>query len=161
MVEPDLKDKSYISEIIDKYKDMVYKIAYTMTCNIHDSEDVLQDVFFKFIKTFPNFNDENHEKAWFIRVTINRCKTLLSSAWFKRTLNLNMDIPNDIEKDSEKFDLFTSVMNLPSKYKIIIHLYYYEDYSVKEISTILSIKESTIQSQLMRARSILRKNLEE
>ena len=72
-----------------------------------------------------------------------------------------MDIPNDIEKDSEKFDLFTSVMNLPSKYKIIIHLYYYEDYSVKEISTILAIKESTIQSQLMRARSILRKNLEE
>ena len=132
-----------------------------MTCNIHDSEDVLQDVFFKFIKTSPNFNDENHEKAWFIRVTINRCKTLLASAWFKRTLSLNMDIPNDIEKDSEKFDLFTSVMNLPSKYKIIIHLYYYEDYSVKEISTILAIKESTIQSQLMRARSILRKNLEE
>lgn len=161
MVEPDLKDKSYISEIIDKYKDLVYKIAYTMTCNIHDSEDVLQDVFFKFIKTSPNFNDENHEKAWFIRVTINRCKTLLASAWFKRTLSLNIDIPNDIEKDSEKFDLFTSVMNLPSKYKIIIHLYYYEDYSVKEISTILSIKESTIQSQLMRARSILRKNLEE
>lgn len=73
MVESDLKDQTYINKIIDKYKDMVYKIAYTMTCNIHDSEDVLQDVFFKFIKTSPNFNDETHEKAWFIRVTINRC----------------------------------------------------------------------------------------
>lgn len=148
-------DEIYQS-MIHKYKDTVYKVAYTYCKNIADAEDVFQDVFFKYFKKMPVFNTDEHEKAWFIKVTINCSKSLLRSAWYRRTVGIEEDIQFQHEEESE---LFYTVMQLPIKYRRVVHLYYYEDYSVKEISKILGIKETTIQTQLQRAREILKKEL--
>ncbi len=144
--------------IIDKYKDTVYRVAYSYCKNASDADDIFQEVFLRYFKNKPEFNTYEHEKAWFIRVTINCCKKLLGSFWFKRTVAMEDNIKFEDEEESE---IFHTIMELPLKYRTVVHLYYYEDYSIREISKILDIKETTIQTQLQRARSMLRKKLKE
>ena len=144
--------------VIEKHRDTVYKVAYSYCKNSSDSDDIFQEVFLRFLKNKPNFNDEEHEKAWFIRVTINCCKTFLASFWRTKVVELDDQISFE---NKEEGDLFYTVLDLPKKYRIVIHLYYYEDYSIKEISKILDIKETTIQTQLQRARELIKKKLVE
>lgn len=144
--------------IIDKYKDTVYRVAYSYCKNTSDADDIFQEVFLRYFKNKPKFNTYEHEKAWFIRVTINCCKKLLGSFWFRRTVALQESIQFEDERESE---IFHAIMELPLKYRTVVHLYYYEDYSIREISEIIDIKETTIQTQLQRARNMLRKKLKE
>lgn len=146
-----------INRVFEDYKDTVFRIAYNYTKNRADADDIFQNVFLRYFRNSLVFQDKNHEKAWFIRVTINCSKKLLTSAWFKKTSPLEDNIKFETK---EKSDLFYAVLSLPVKYRIIVHLYYYEDYSVKEISQITGRKQSTIQSQLMRARGKLKEALE-
>lgn len=136
---------------------MVFRLALAYLKNIQDAEDITQDVFVKVLKKDKTFEFDEGEKAWLIRVTINASKDLLKSAWFKRTIAINEDIPFHEEEQS---DLFYAVMSLDRKYSTIIHLYYYEDYSVKEISHLLRIKEGTVQTRLYRARRKLEGSLQ-
>lgn len=146
-----------VDSIFGKYKDTVFRLAYAYTKNRADADDVFQEVFLRYFKANPEFKDYNHEKAWFIRVTINCSKKLLTSSWFKRVVPIDENIRFDLE---EKSKMFYAVMTLPKKYSVVVHLYYYEDYSIKEISGITGIKETTIQSQLMRGRNMLKEILE-
>lgn len=145
-----------VNRVFEDYKDTVFKIAYNYTKNRADADDIFQNVFLRYFRNNPVFKDKNHEKAWFIRVTINCSKKLLTSAWLKKTSPLEDNIKFETK---EKSDLFYAILSLPAKYRIIVHLYYYEDYSIKEIVQITGRKQPTIQSQLMRARAKLKEAL--
>ncbi|HAX73161.1 MAG TPA: RNA polymerase subunit sigma-24, partial [Firmicutes bacterium] len=99
------------------------------------------------------FQSDEHAKAWFIRVTINSSKNLLTSAWFRKTIRLEDEYITTVEMESE---VYHYVLALPTKFRTVIHLYYYEDYSTKEMAQLLKVKESTIRSWLHRARTQLK-----
>lgn len=150
-------DKICINEIVEKYADMVYRIALTRCGTVENAEDVFQDVFMKYSEKRPNFENSEHEKAWFIRVTINLSKNLKQSAWNKRVVNLDENM--HFEKKEEQ-DIFSNVCDLPQNYRTVIYLLYYEGYKVKEISQLMNKSEGTIKTWLFRAREILKEKIE-
>ena len=150
--------KEYKNSIIEKYFNTVYKLAIAETKDVHTAEDVTSDVFLKFMQSEKAFESEEHIKAWLLRVTINASKSVFSSSWFKKTVPLEetLEASGIPEEESE---VYLAVMNLPQKYRTVIHLFYYEDYSVSEISKVLNMNESTVKSQLSRGRDLLRESL--
>lgn len=151
-----LPREELILEVLEKYNTMIYRLAFSRTKSSYDAEDIMQNVFMKFIYCNVNFESEEHIKAWLIRTTINLSKNLLTSAWFKRTTALEDDIVVTLREDSE---VYKYVLDLPTKYRTVIHLFYYEDMSTASISDILNIKESTVRSQLHRARNMLKEKM--
>lgn len=148
------EDKKLMNYMIEKYADMMFRCAYSYCKNRADTEDIIQEVFIKYMKKSPEFSDEKHEKAWFIRVTINTAKDYIKSFWYRKTEGMNEDI---IYNDKESINIWEIVGKLPPKYRSIIQLYYQEGYSIKEISFILKMRESTVGTQLSRARDLLKK----
>lgn len=146
-----------IDEIVDKYSTMVYKLAFARTRNKENADDIFQEVFLRYIRKKPKFENETHEKAWFIRVTINCSKTLFSFITRENHDELNENISNKEEPEAimEEF-----LEKLSPDYRTVIHLFYYEGYSTLEISKILSKKESTVRMQLTRARRSLKDIME-
>lgn len=151
--------REQLGEIIEKYGDMVYRLAFSMTKNKEDAEDVSQDVFMRYIRHSHKFGseDEAYLKSWLIRVTINRCKDLFSSFWRKNVISLDKDIALEMEEEREVYE---SVLKLPLKYRTVIYLYYYEEYSVNEIAGLLKRKSGTVKWQLSRARELLKEYME-
>ncbi len=147
-------------EIIKKYSDTVYRLAYSTCKNKDDADDIFQEVFLRYIKYKPSFRNEEHKKAWFIRVTLNCCKSLYSSAERKMSVPLE-DIKDSNETYDSHYELLDLVKSLPFKYRAVIHLFYYEELSIKEIAKLTKQRESTIRTQLTRARKLLRERLEE
>ena len=147
---------SFKNEMIHKYFNTVYKIALSRTGSIHHAEDVVQDVFLRYLKSEKAFDSEEHLKAWLIRVTINCSKSIFLSSWHKKTTELSDEITFD---SPEKSEVYYATMSLPAKYRTVIHLFYYEDMSVKDIAGTLGTKESTVKSQLHRARELLKEHL--
>lgn len=147
-----------MAEIYDKYKNTVYRTAFAYCRNTADAEDITQEVFIKHFQRDKNFPDEESEKAWLIRVTANRCKDLFKSFRY-RNCTVPLDEVNLIYETPEESDVYHAVMELPAKYRLVIHLYYYEEYSVKEIGGIIGKSETAVQTQLYRARNLLRKAL--
>ncbi len=153
---PDEKDGAV--QMIKRHKDTVFRVAYAYCKNRSDADDIFQEVFLRYFRKNPAFADAEHEKAWFIRVTVNCCKTLLVSSWFRKTQPLDDGLSFETAEQSE---LFFAVMNLPVKYRLVIHLYYYEDYNVRQIAEITCQKETTVTTQLQRARQMLKTKLRE
>lgn len=146
-----------VNEIIEKYSDMVYRIAITRCGTVENAEDVFQDVFMKYSENNPKFENSEHEKAWFIRVTINLTKNLKTSSWNKKVITLDESI---VFEKKEESDVFSIVCELPQNYRTVIYLLYYEGYKVKEISKLMKKSEGTIKTWLFRAREILKEKLE-
>lgn len=146
-----------IKEMLDKYSDMVYRIALTRCKNKESAEDVYQTVFLKYSEKMPKFESEEHSKAWFIKVTINLSKNENTSAWNNKVVALDESIQFESKKDS---DIFIDICKLPQNYKSVIYLMYYEGYKVKEIADILEASEGTIKTWLYRAREILKESIE-
>ncbi len=144
------------SEAFKKHSDMVYRLAVARVKNKYDADDILQEVFLRFIKVKDKVENDEHLKALLIRITINCSKSLLSSSWFKRTESLS----ESFGVSDEYSDTLDAVLRLPKKYRTVIHLHYYMGYSVDEISIILKSKPSTVKSQLHRARKQLKIELE-
>lgn len=144
--------------VIERYKDTVYKIAYTYCKNRSDADDVFQEVFLRYFRSKPAFFSDEHEKAWFVRVSINCSKKLLLSSWFRRTAPLEENLSFETPEES---DLFHAVIALPLKYRSIVHLFYYEGYKIKEIAKLTSQQETTVATQLQRARQLLKTRLKE
>ena len=152
---PEQKNK-YIENMMEKYSDMVYKLAFTRAKSKDNAEDIYQEVFLSFSKALPEFDSEDHAKAWFIRVTINKSKNFLNSFWSK-----NIDLSNEdlgFESDEEK-NVLEEVLKLPQNYKTVIYLHYYEGYKINEIASILNKNESTIKTWMSRARKILEEKI--
>lgn len=152
-----LNKEKYLEMMIEKYSNMVYRLALTRTNTKENSEDVYQEVFLRLARKMPKFESEEHEKAWLIRVTINCSKNLLNSSFLRNTTEMNEDI---IFETKERHDIYYAVQELPVKYRTIIYLFYYEDYKISEISKILKINENTIKSRLSRAREKLKEKVE-
>ncbi len=144
-------------DIANRHIDTVYRLALARTKSREHAEDVTQEVFLKLMQTKKRFASEEHIKAWLIRVTINYTKDLFMSAWFKRNVPLEDDVPAPKEEESGLYD---AVMQLPAQYRTAIHLHYYEGYSVKEIAEITNSAEGTVKSALSRGRDKLKEILE-
>lgn len=151
-------NKSYIHYLIETYSDMLIRISYSYMKNLSDAEDITQEVFIKLLEKQPDFKNKTHEKSWLIRVAINLSKDKLKSSYFKNTTSLEDDFVDTTQEDT---DVIQAVLSLPVKYRSIVFLYYYENYSISEISNILNIKESTVGSQLSRGRKLLKSILKE
>ncbi len=149
--------ENYIKETINKYADMVYKIAITRCGTIENAEDIFQEVFLKFSEKMPKFESDEHKKAWLIRVTINLTKNIKNNNWNKRVVFLDENIPFE---EKEEADVFSAVCELPLNYKTVIYLSYYEGYKVKEIASLMNTNENTVKTWLSRAREILKEKLE-
>lgn len=156
----DVNDLS-VEEVLELYSTMVYRLAFARTCNKADAEDITQEVFLKYMKNKKEYKDYEHLKAWFLTVTSNTCKNLFSSAWNQKTEGIaDRDIPVEMEAD-EGSDVATAIAKLPDNYREVIHLFYYEELSIDEISRVIDTKVSTIKSLLHRGRKKLRSILEE
>lgn len=149
-------------ELLEKYSEMVYKLAYARTGNVHDAQDIVQEVFLKYIKADKEFNDEEHRKAWLLTVAANTGNTMMKSAWFRHRADFEETKSEDYYTPEMISDgsLYDVVQELPEKYRVVIHLFYYEELSIKEISVILKTRESNVKSRLFRARDMLKKRLE-
>jgi RNA polymerase sigma-70 factor (ECF subfamily) len=155
-VKPSRAD-DFAEAVLRDYSDMVYRLALSQLKHKADAEDVFQEVFLRLIKPGKPFENEEHLKAWLIRVTINRCNKLRTTAWFRRTVALENDSLS--ETILERSEVYDAVLELPPKYRTVIHLFYYEDMSIADIGKALDMKTSTVTSQLSRARNMLRKKL--
>lgn len=145
---------------VDKYKDLVFRTALTVTGNYADAEDILQEVFFRYFRQHPVFATESHEKAWLVRVTINAGKNLLRSAWISRRSDVDITtLPEQTGAPGESSEVLQAVLSLPEKYRIAIYLYYYEGYSAAEIGELTGQSETAVGKQLSRGRMKLRKKL--
>jgi len=144
-------------ETIKKNSDMVYRLAFSQMKNKSDAEDVYQDVFLRFVKRKPSFQDENHEKAWFIRVTLNCAKTNLKSFWNTKTAQLDENLEDILP---EKEDLYFALKKLSKKYNAVLYLFYFEDMPVSEIAAAFGLSESNTRMLLTRARRRLKEILE-
>jgi RNA polymerase sigma-70 factor (ECF subfamily) len=158
MNELSLCTDEIISKDLDAYGDMLLRLSYSYLKNMHDAEDVAQEVFVQLFKNINNFNSEEYKKYWLICVTRNICKNKLKSSWFKKRAEIV-----DISYYDEYTDnsVINEVMKLPLKYREVIHLYYYESYSTVEIASMINKRESTVRSLLSRGRNLLRKVLKE
>lgn len=141
-----------------QYKQTVFRIAFTYLKNPQECEDVMQDVFLKFYTAAPQFESEEHEKRWLIRVTVNLCKNQLKSSWKSKRGELG-DL-TQIADNSLDREVLEEILNLPEKNKIVIYLHYVEGYRVREIAEILGEKESTIKMRLKKGRELLRMEIQ-
>jgi len=152
-----LKEDSELLNLFDEYGNMVYRLALSYLRNIHDAEDTVQVVFTKLIEG-KAIIIPGKERALLTQITINHCKDVLRSFWRKRSEPLNESIAFTEEEDRE---LFSIVMSLPDKYRIVVYLHYYEGYSFSEISSFLGISSSAVSMRLHRSRNILKSKLRE
>lgn len=149
-------NNDYINYIYNQYSNNILRISYTYLKNSTLCEDVLQDVMLKIINKNIKFTDSEKEKAWIIKVTTNLCKDILKSSWYKKNVELQEDL-SYLPKEQE--EILSEVLKLPEKYRITIYLYYYEDYSLKQISRLMKRNESTIGTWLSRGKKKLAENL--
>ena len=149
-----------IENIIRRYQNTIFRIAFTYCRNKSDAEDIAQEVFLRYLKYNKDFETEEHLKAWLIRVAVNLSKDLLRSSWMSKTDSISKH-ENLFAEDQEKSEIYYAIMSLSEKYRSVIFLYYYEDYDVKEIAEILDRSETAVQTQLRRARAILKQKLNE
>lgn len=146
-----------------KYKDILYRIAFSNMKSKADAEDVVQEAFCRYLKARPVFDSENHEKAWFIRVVINICYDIQKSAWFSKTVAFD-EVPEWEMKHFklpfiEEDETLWHVMELPVGYRNPLYLFYYEDYSIKEIARIMELEEGTVKTRLRRGRELIKERI--
>lgn len=150
-------------DVIDRYSSMIYRIAYSYTGNRYDAEDVMQDVLCRYIEKGIKFESEAHEKAWLIKVTVNRSKSLLSSSARKRSAPIeDADSVTDESQALEAIEspVLNAVMKLDPAQRLCVHLFYYEDMSISQIAEKTGYLIPTVKSHLFRARRALGKMLE-
>lgn len=153
-----------IEKVIRRNSDTVYRLAYSLVRTRADADDIYQEVFLRYVRKAPAFDSGEHEKAWFMRVTINCCKNLWKSPWMQRRSALEREASQEAavyEAAEEDQLLIETVRQLPEKYRAVIHLFYYEELSVEEIGKITNSKASTVRTRLTRARRQLKSLLRE
>ncbi len=147
----------YIQYILDTYSQTIIRLCYTYVRNIFDAEDIAQDVFVSLLKRGKGFESPEHEKAWLLRTAINKSKNHLRSGWITRTVKLDDAERSETDGgENEKSEVMEAVLSLPEKYRTVIHLFYYDGYSIKEISAIVGKKPATVGTLLARGRALLK-----
>lgn len=154
-----MKSTEDVNRVVEEYADMVQRICFVHLKNSHDTEDVFQNVYLKYLLYEGSFESSEHEKAWFIRVTINACTDWLRKLSHRKCLPLEIIAEESEIQDSFSDDILEAVLQLPEKYRNVIYLFYYEEYTAVEIAKILGRKENTIYTWLSRGKEILRRQL--
>ena len=146
-----------MGEIYDKYKNDVYRMAFAYCKNSADAEDIMQETFIKLFTSNIIFEDESKRKSWLLKVTVNKCRDMFRSLRYKYSLtSIPLEEADLVYETPEESEVYHAVMALPTKYRLVIHLYYYEGYSIKEIGEVTGKNESAVQTQLLRARKKLK-----
>lgn len=154
-----MRSQQQANNAIEKYADTVRRICMVHLKNEADTEDIFQTVFLKYLLSSVVFENDEHEKAWLIRVTINACKDLLKSFFRRKTVSLEEVLEQPAAPNQEYHDVMKAVLSLPEKYRDAIYLYYYEGYSAAQIGKILHKNQNTVYTLLNRAKKQLRQTL--
>ena len=141
-----------LEEVMGRYETMVFRLAYSYTRSRSDAQDLCQEVFLRYYCRRPIFTSEEHRRAWLLRVTVNRCKSHLSSWWVRRTVPLDDRIPMP---EPEPLALDEALRQLVEKDRLVIHLFYYEECSIREIARMMRTTEGAVRTRLTRARQQL------
>ena len=145
--------------VIERYSDTVRRLCAVHLKNDADTEDIFQTVFLKYVLSSVSFENDEHEKAWFIRVTINACKDLLKSFFRSHTVSLDNVMEQSAELPPDYRDVWEAVFSLPQKYRDVVYLHYFEDYTAPQISRILGKNVNTIYTLLTRSKQMLKEKL--
>ena len=150
--------KTDVETAYDMYADTLYRVALSHLQSDEDAQDAVQDVFIKYINSSPIFRDSDHEKAWFIRSVINRCHDLLRYKKVRNHITLDeiAEITSDTSENNLQQEVISLLSQIDEKYKSVIILHYLEGYSVKEVSSILKISESSVKMRLVRGREMMK-----
>jgi len=152
-VDPDFKPD--VSQLFEEFSDMVYRLAVVRTSQPSDADDVFQEVFLRLVKHGNKLRSHEHAKAWLIRCTINCCNSHHGSSWQKKTVGIE-EYQACRDFDYQQIELLDAIRSLTPEHQEVIHLFYYEGYSNKEIAQLLGTNENTVKSRLRRARLELR-----
>lgn len=153
-------DKDETARLAKKFAPAVYRLAYVRTGTAADAEDVMQDVFLRLLTRAPEFQDDEHAKAWLLRVTANRVSDLHRSPW-RRQAPLEDAEALAAPAPAEESGALSAVLALPPKLRVVVHLFYYEELSVAQIAQLLGLREGAVKTRLSRARDRLRSILTE
>ena len=162
-------------DAISEYWNSIYTVAFSICKNQMDAEDVAQDTFVKYHLHKKQFDNKEHLRAWLIKVTINAARNSMKAFWKKNKVSFDEYLENETQITAAEFDdparsftqkenaleLIKEVLKLPEKYRIVVHLFYYEDYSCDEISGLLRISENAVRKRLSRGREMLKNRLSE
>lgn len=154
-----MRSEQEVNRAVDRYADTVRRLCMVHLKNYHDTEDIFQTVYLKYILSSAVFENEEHEKAWFIRVTINACKDMLKSFFRSRTVPLDELLNQTEDLTPENSEVLEAVLSLPEKNRDVVYLHYYEGYSAVEISGILGKKVNTVYTLLTRSKQLLKEKL--
>ena len=146
-----------MEEVIQREKELVYRLAFSQCHQKDQADDIFQNVMYRYMKRKPVFESLEHEKAWFIRVTLNCSKTSLKSFWHNKVDEID---EQTYIFEKQEIDLTPYLNKLSKKYNVVLYLFYYEGYSTKEMAELLHIKENNVRVLLNRARNQLRKEIE-
>lgn len=155
-------DREEYLRIADRYIDMVYRVALNSCKNTYDADDVVQNTFMKLLKCKKNFESDEHVRNWLIKVAVNECNSIWSSSW-KKEMSLWMrgmtaHIMSLFFSQEGQGELYEKLMELPPKYRQVLYLYYYEEFSISEIAGVLKISETAVSTRLQRARLKIKEN---
>lgn len=146
-----------VEQAVDKYGNLLFKICLVQLCNESDAQDAVQETFYRYWRENKRFNEEEHEKAWLIRVAINRCRDI--RRFEKRHPAIELEELADYYETEEQGTILQEILVLPDKLKLVLQLFYIQGYHVEEIAKMLSISENAVKKRLQRGRSQLRENL--
>ncbi len=153
-----LAERRHIEYAVEKYSQMLFRICFSIVCNKEDAEDALQETFLAYMTKAPVFTDSEHEKAWLIKVATNNSKTICR--YRLRHGHENLDDLKHIGVSEDDREIFIAIMKLPSKYKIVLDLFYLEGYKSNEIAHILGISPENVRKRLQNGRRLLKKEFE-
>ena len=150
-----------VQELAASYQGSLFAAAFNVCKNAQDAEDVVQDTFVQYYTTKKEFESEQHIRAWLMRVAVNKAKNVNRTFWRRNKISIEDYMETLVFETPAAETLFETVMQLPEKYRIVIHLYYYEEYAVREIAQILKLSESNVKIRLSRGRAMLKETLKE
>ena len=150
-----------IEKLTERYRDNLFAAAFNVCKNAADADDIVQETFLQYYVTKKEFDSEQHIRAWLLRVAINKAKNVNHTFWRQNKVPLDDYMETLAFESPQEETLFETVMRLPEKYRIIIHLYYYEDYSILEIAKVLKLTQSNVKVRLSRGRKLLKEVLKE
>ena len=150
-----------VQELAASYQGSLFAAAFNVCKNAQDAEDVVQDTFVQYYTTKKEFESEQHIRAWLMRVAVNKAKNVNRTFWRRNKISIEDYMETLVFETPAAETLFETVMQLPKKYRIVIHLYYYEEYAVREIAQILKLSESNVKIRLSRGRAMLKETLKE
>ena len=154
-----MRSEREMAEAIQQYGDTVRRLCMVHLKNYADTEDIFQTVFLKYALTSVSFDSDEHEKAWLIRVTLNACKDLLKSIFRSRTVSLEELMEQPAQLSADHREVLEAVLSLPARYRDVVYLHYYEEYTAPEIARILGKNVNTVYTRLTRAKGLLREKL--